>query len=202
MLKTASTNIAQMLAVVTSLALVGCVDAREAYDDFGSRVVDANNTQIDGEVVSVLPNVDGEWLLAVRPNLPEDKIILFRTTIELTPVTENTGRIDLSAQPLAVADRSPVGAALLAMNQDVASDASFESPLTGLLPGAANPVIPGSNAAINATMHAQLRSADFLCGTLSGTAGSLGLEGTTWGAVRITGDTLPEMIVRCDDEPQ
>ncbi len=202
MLQTASTTISYVsLAVATSLALIGCVDARAEYDDFGSRVVDANNTEVDGEVVSVLPNVDGEWLISVRPNLPEDKIIFFRTTLELTPVTENTGSIDVSAQPLNFADQSPVGAALLATNLDVSSDASFAAPLTGQLPGAANP-ISMSDVPINATMHAELRSADFLCGTLSGTASSLSLVGTTWGAVRITGETLPEFVFSCAGQPE
>jgi hypothetical protein len=201
MLKTASTTISHVsAAVVACLSLIGCVDARESYDDFGARVVDANNTEIDGEVVSALPDVDGEWLISVRPNLPEDKIIQFRATFDLTPITENTGRIDMSAQPLRVDDQSPVGAALTAMDQEVGSDASFAAPLEGQLPGPANPVT-STTVAVNATMHAELRSADFLCGTLSGTAGALPLEGTTWGAVRISGDTLPPIVVRCDDQP-
>lgn len=203
MLKSASTNISlASLAVVSSLALLGCVDARAEFDDFGARLVDANNTQIDGEIVSSLPNVDGEWLLAVRPASVGKINILFRTTFDLTPVTENTGRISISAQPLTVADQTPVGVPLTAADQDVRSDASFEAPLIGLLPGAANPVIEGSNAAINGTLFGQLRSADFICGTLAGTAGSLSLEGTTWAAVRITGDTLPEPVVRCEDQPE
>lgn len=202
MLKTASTNISLLsFAVVSSLAMVGCVDARGEYDDFGARVVDANNTEIDGEVVSALPDIDGEWFLNVRPNLPEDRIIQFRVTFTLTPVTENTGTVDMSAQALSVFDQSPVGAAFQAMEQDVASDATFSAPLEGQLHGDANPVIPGNAAAVNAEMHAQMRSADFLCGTLTGNAGSLPLEGTTWGAVRITGDALPPIVVRCDDQP-
>lgn len=188
-------------ALFSASLLIGCVDARSEFDDYSSRLVDANDTMIDGEVVSVLPDIDGEWLLAVRPNLPDDKIIQFRTTFALTPVTENTAKVDLSAQPLDFEVQTPVGDPIATVNQDVGSDARFVAPLVGQLPGRANPVTMG-DVPINATMYGELRSADFLCGTMTGTASSLPLEGTTWAAVRITGDELPEYVVNCDAQPQ
>ncbi|MCA9674221.1 MAG: hypothetical protein H6708_09505 [Kofleriaceae bacterium] len=148
----------------------------------------------------MLPHVDGEWFLAVRPNLPEDRILQFRTTLTLTAVTANTGLIDINAQPLSVADQTPVGDAFVVTQENVASDATFEAPFVGMLPAEANPV-SGSNAQVNAQMQAQLRTDNFVCGTLTGQAGALPLDGTTWAAVRITGDTLPTAIFRCDDQP-
>lgn len=185
-----------------ALALIGCVDARGEYDDFGDRLPDDEQVQVDAGFVSQLPDVDGEWLLAVHPaGLPEDRILYFRTTLTLEAVTENTGLLDLSAQPLAFEGAmGPVGDAFVASQREVGADASFTAPFVGTLPAEANPVT-GSNAAVNAEMQAILRSDNFVCGTLTGQAGALPLEGTTWGAVRITGDTLPTAVIRCDDEP-
>jgi len=199
MVKTVSTYFSLGCLVVLA---VGCVDAKGAYDEYGSRVTDANDTVVDGEVVSELPNPNGgHWLIAVRPNLPEDRIIRFDGTFNLTPVTANTGKIDISAQPLTVADATPVGDAFVATDADVASDASFTAPFAGTLPAAANPV-SGSNAVVDAQLLAQLKSDDFLCGTVTGTAGPLPLDGTTWAAIRITdGDPLPTPIFRCEDQP-
>jgi hypothetical protein len=121
--------------------------------------------------------------------------------MDLTPVTTNTGLVDISAQPLSVADRTAVGEAFVATETEVASDASFDAPFIGVLPGAANPV-SGSDANVNAVLVAQIRSDQFLCGELTGMAGPLPLQGTTWAAVRITGETLPAPIFRCEDEPQ
>jgi hypothetical protein len=202
MVKTVSTrNWLLSVSALASLGVVGCVDARGAYDDFSGRLVDGGSGDVDGEVVSELPDVDGEWYLAVRPNLPEDRIIQFRATLDLTAVTSNTGLIAINAQPLSVADQPPVGEAFVATDAEVASDASFDAPFVGVLPGAANP-ISGSDAAVDANMLAQIRSADFVCGELTGQAGPLPLAGTTFAAVRITGDTLPTPIFRCEDQPQ
>lgn len=196
-----STRISVLAVTSFSLLLaVGCVDPRADYDDFANRLPDAGSGGVDGEVVSVLPHVDGEWFLAVRPNLPEDRILQFRTTLTLTAVTANTGLIDINAQPLSVADQTPVGDAFVVTQENVASDATFEAPFVGMLPAEANPV-SGSNAQVNAQMQAQLRTDNFVCGTLTGQAGALPLDGTTWAAVRITGDTLPTAIFRCDDQP-
>jgi hypothetical protein len=202
MVKTVSTRFSIVsLSAVVSITLVGCVDARGAYDDFGSRLPDGGGGGVDGEEVSALPDVDGEWLLAVRPNLPEDRIIQFRATLDLTAVTANTGLIDVFAQPLKVSDRTAVGEIFEALAAEVASDATFSAPLVGLLPGEANPVT-SSDAAVDATMHAHLRSADFVCGELEGQAGALPLAGTTWAAIRIVeGSPLPAPIFRCADQP-
>jgi hypothetical protein len=176
--------------------VAGCVDARGRYDEFAERVVDADTRDIDGALVSTLPDVDGEWYLAIRPDLQEDRIIRFRLTVDLTPITENTGTIDITGQPLAVADASDVGDPLVATDAPVSSDATFDLPLTGLLPAAANPV-SGTDANIDAMMQGQLVDADHMCGTLTGTAGALPLEGTTWAAIRVAGADVTMLPNSC-----
>lgn len=201
MVKTVSTNF--VLASLAAAALAGgCVDARGAYDDYRDRLVDASTQNVDGQIVSELPDASGRWLIAVWPaNLPEDRIIQFDAMLTQTPVTANTAKIDISAQPLTVADRTAVGDAFIANNQDVDHTASFNAPFNGTLPGAANPV-SGTDAAVNAQMQATIKTDQFLCGTLTGMAGPLPLDGTQWAAVRITSDTLPAPIFRCADQPQ
>lgn len=187
---------------IAALALVGCVDARGAYDDFGDRLPEEELVDIDAGFVSQLPDVSGEFFLVVHPaGLPEDVVLYFRATMTFTSVTENTGLIDMQAQPLNFMDRSAVGDAFLANEREVGNDAAFTAPFVGTLPAEANPVtqVP---APVNAEMQAILRTENFMCGTLSGQAGSLPLNGTTWGAVRITGDELPAPAYSCDDQPQ
>jgi hypothetical protein len=202
MVKTVSTRISLLsLSAVASLTLVGCVDARGDYDDFSDRLVDAGSGDVDGEVVSELADVVGRWLISVRPNLPEDRIIRFDAQLDITAVTANTGTMFISAQPLTVADATPVGEAFVAEDAPVGSDATFDAPFNGTLPGPANPV-SGSNAEVAAVLVAQIRNENFLCGELTGMAGPLPLAGTTWAAVRITDETLPAPVFRCEDEPQ
>ncbi len=197
------------LALLSSITLVGCVDAGKSYDEYGSRVTDAGiEVEVDGAIVSQLPNVDGDWLIAVRPGLPEDRILQFSTALLMTPITENTGALDISAQPLSVADRTAVGEPFEAEDQAVASDTSFDISFVGQLPAAANPV-SGSNAAVNAVLHGSIHTDSFLCGTLTGTAGALTLDGacpgptcTTWAAIRISDTSaLPAPIWNCESEP-
>jgi hypothetical protein len=187
-------------ASLAAMVLMGCVDARGAYDEYGDRFVDASTHETDGQSVDALPDVSGKWLMAVHaPNLPEDKLILFEGTLVMTPVTVNTAKMDLDAQPLAVADHSPVGDAFAAKDRNVASDASFVAPLNGELPAEANPL--GAAVQVTSQIHASIKNDQFLCGTMTGTAGPLPLDGTTWAAVRITGDTLPTPLFACDQQP-
>ncbi len=51
------------------------------------------------------------------------------------------------------------------------------------------------------TIHAELRTTAFICGTLTGTGGGLSLDGSTFAAVRITGSELPDPVHRCEDQP-
>jgi len=202
-MKTVSTRFGLLSCLaVASLTLVGCVDAREAYDDFGSRLVDGGSGDVDGEVVSSLPDIDGDdWFIVVHPVTVDDRVIQFRATFDLTAVTENTGKVDVSAQPLTVADQTAVGDAFVASDQPVESDASFTAPFEGILPAAANS-ISGADAPVDSQLHAEIRSDQFICGTLTGQAGALPLEGTTWAAVRVTGDTLPAPTIwSCAQQP-
>ncbi len=181
---------------------VGCVNARDEFVDYGSRIVDADTTEIDGMIVSALPDVTGDFFFSSTPDLPEELVFMLRIDLVFTPVTANTGRVSFSGQPLDYETREPVGEfRFTATDVPVNNDASFEIPLEGLLPGRSNPVSQG-NAQVDAVVLGRAINADFLCGTLSGTAGGLDLQGATWAAVRITEATFPPQVLRCEDGPQ
>lgn len=180
---------------------VGCVNARDEYVDYGNRIVDADTTVIDGMIVSTIPDVTGDFFFAATPDLPEEKVFKLRVALVYTPVTENTGTINFSGQPLDFETDEPVGDFLFtATDEPVGSDASFAIPLEGLLPGRSNPV-SATPANVTAVVHGSIITGNFLCGTLTGTAGGLDLAGSTWGSVRITGATFPPQVLRCADAP-
>lgn len=178
-----------------------CVDARDTFEDYGNRVVDAApEVEIDGGIVSTLPNIDGEFYFVARPDLSEKRLFHLRITLDMTPVTENTAVVDYTAYFLNWMTLEPVGEPVTDEMLAVAEDATFDLPLDGTVPAAANSV-SGSNARMDGVLAAQIVSADFLCGTATGTAGGLNLAGTVWAAQRITGDTLPDPVWSCDDQP-
>jgi hypothetical protein len=180
----------------------GCVDAGKAYDDYAARLVDADLTPPpDGEIVSDLPDVNGEFLMAARPDLPEDRILYLRVMATFRPVTSNTGLYGFDAHFLDYTTLEEVGGSFVASDVEVGTDASFDdAPMRGTIVPAANP-ISGSNAVVDGLLIGTLVSPDFMCGTMSGTAGALNLAGSTWAAVRITGDELPPAVWRCEDQP-
>lgn len=189
-------------AVASGVGAVGCYDAGDAYDDYKDRVFDAApEVDIDGGIVSTLPDVDGEFYLVARPaGLGEKRLFHLRVTFTMTPVTENTATLDYAAYFLDYQTLEPVGDEVIEQGIEVSSDASYDAPLEGTVPAAANSV-SGTNAEMDGVLVGTIVSEDFLCGTATGTAGALSLDGTEWAAVRITGDTLPPPVWRCEDQP-
>ncbi|MCA9674220.1 MAG: hypothetical protein H6708_09510 [Kofleriaceae bacterium] len=189
-----------LFMTAAAAADAGCVDPRGDYDAFGDRLVDAGATVVDGPIQSTLPDVTGDWYMGVRPDLPEDRIMQLRVTFTFTPVTTNTGTLAFDGYALDLTTLAPIGDAFVDTGAAIGSDGRGDLDLVGMLPAAANPV-SGSNAAVNAVLHAELRAEDFVCGTVSGQAGALPLAGTTWAAARITSDTLPALVWSCDQQP-
>lgn len=188
-------------AVLGIALLVGCVNARDEFDQFGDRIPDAA-PPIDSMIVSTLPDVTGQFYTAARPPLGEDRYFHFHTVMTFTPVTENTGLLDYSAQPLDYQTFEPVGEPFVIEDAEVRNDATADIPLVGPLPARANSVT-GTEVQLDAIIHAELRTADFVCGTLTGVGGGLSLDGSTFGAVRIPdGGALPPLVARCADQPQ
>ena len=194
-----------MSTAVACVALVGCVDAKHSFDDYGTRVVDGGGAGADRPNLTSIPDIGGHWMIAARPNLPEDRIIRLVADYTFTANADGTAKFSATITALRTADGAPSTQQPPIMENDVAIalTGEFEAPLVGTLPGDANPVIPGSNAALDGTLSGRIMSADFFCGDLSGQAGSLPLGGSTFGAQRIpagaSGTDLPSPIVKCPD---
>lgn len=188
-----------VLAIVGAGA-VGCTNARDEYVDFGDRLPDAG-PGIDAEIVSEIPDISGDFFMVSRANLTEDRFLKFRVTLTYTAVTANTGVLAYSGYCLDVDTDEPVGEPLSADGVEVRADATFDAPLVGTLAAECNSVT-GTQIESDGLIHGQIISADFGCGTMSGNAGGLPLDGTTWATQRITGETLPSAIWRCEDAPR
>jgi len=178
----------------------GCTNAREEYESFNARLPDAS-PPIDAEIVSNVPDITGRWFIAARPPLNEDRFFFYISTATYTPVTENTGTLDWESIPLDFETLAVIpGYTYTTSDIDVRSDGTMEIPMVGTLP-ARNNSVTQSQVMIDAIIRGEVRTVDFLCGGLTGTAGSLTLDGSTFGAQRIVGDVLPTPIHRCEDGP-
>ncbi len=139
-----------------------------------------------------LPAVGGDFLMTIRPAAVEGTV-RYRVTYTADPITAT---LAYSATALRADDGQPVGDPIVASGLALAEDASFTGGFDGVLPAEANP-ISGTALVVDAAKLGRIVDADLLCGTLTGAAGPLPLDGTTWGAVRITGSTLPAPVDAC-----
>jgi len=191
-----------LVGIITSLVVGACVDPRGRLDEFAARVIDAKDTGQDCPGFTEIPNVTGRALFVVRiDNLPprggREPELFFDTQVTLQQNPDKTGELDLVAMPLTVEDRMPIGVPFTASAVPVDACGKFEAPFEGMISGKANP-ITGMDQTVIAKVHGNIRSADLVCGMLSGSV-PIDLSATTFGAVRWTGDALPTAVVRCPE---
>ncbi len=188
-----------MALAVSLVPVAACVDAKSRFDEYDERVPHIDASTIDAPVVDMIPDIDGDWLLAVNPSVAPGSFVQLRVTWNVTS-NGATGTLDGSYQPLKTyiitppndaPGRVPVGAPLVTNGVAVDNTASFTANLVGILPGDANPVSGTEYPDTAITLMGTIRSMDTVCGTVSGMVGPLNVAGSTFGAVRITGATLP-----------
>ncbi len=140
------------------------------------------------------PAIGGDFLMSIRGGFaPEGPPLRYRVTYAVDPVT---AALSYSATALRVDDAQPIGAPVTATGAALGEDASFVGPFAGELPGEANP-FSGTTGVVDAMKLGRVVDADRLCGTMTGAIGALPLDGSTWGAVRIIGSTLPAPSFAC-----
>jgi hypothetical protein len=190
------------LSVGLAVASAGCVDTHQALQDFTDRVVDAGNNDIDAPPIDELPDVTGQFLFGLTPQFALGVQVRFIADFELA-ISGAVGMLDISLQPITVDEGTPVGDPLLSPDVAVAENGTFDAPLAGEVDGDANPA-SGSDLTFEAILHGQLRTADLVCGTVDGMVTQpviLALDGSTFGAIRITagtiGDALPPPVSTC-----
>ncbi len=192
-----------LVAIVPLLALssVGCVDPKAELTNFGNRVVDAGPSDlIDAPVLDDIPDISGQYLLAVDPKpVDEGKLIRFIVNVEATVMPGGGLVTRLTSQPVAVADGQLIGAGPSITVTDLPINASgeFIVPFDQVIPGAADTIAPGLELeAADAELRAEIRSGMLFCGRLTGMEIRTGmtLEGSTFGAIAIEAGTIGEAL--------
>jgi hypothetical protein len=185
--------------------LIGCVDPGKSFDDFNDRVgtVDASTTD---RPPSSIYNVSGTFLVAVHAafETSNDPAMYMQMLASWTLTeTGTTATLDASYTMLCTnAVCSPMRAMIppaFPYTSTVAADGTFEATITGTLPGGANP-ITGNPQPMTGVLHGFMVNADTVCGSVTGEVAGLDLQGSTFGAIRVTDttpDTLPAPVANC-----
>ena len=184
-----------------------CTDAAGRFAEFGENVIDAAQIVVpDAQELEELPDVTGRFLSGISPVVLPEAIIKFDTALVLTKNDDGTGLLDVTFTPLSVADGTPVGTPLVSNGAVVSNAGEVSVPVAGVIPGAANP-ISGTEIRLDAAAVVVLRSADLLCGDVTGRVSQptpLDLTGSTIAVIRIASDLayadFPEALFECPDD--
>lgn len=198
-----------LMASAAGVSGAGCVDPGQSFRDFDERVIDAAPNVVGGSCRGgEIPDVSGEFYLALSPSFAPDALLRFQASTTLSAGAATT--IAISLQPICVNDQctvgEPVGDPILVDAVDVTSDCTFEAQLVdAFIPGGANPV-SGSDIIGNIQMLGSLKDTDLYCGVANGTADVSGskipIDNSSFGAVRITGENFPEAVAACPEETE
>lgn len=186
----------------------GCVDAGQSFKAYDDRVIDAAMTNVGGDCNGgEIPDVNGEFLLALSPSFAPEGLLQFRTEVTIDK-SVSPALLTQSLQPLCAQESQctlgePVGDPFAIENVEVDDQCGYTANLVDVfIPGAANPV-SGSDIIGNIELLGSLQSTDLLCGIANGTAEVSGapipIDNSTFGGVRIEGE-LPEPVAACPDE--
>jgi hypothetical protein len=147
-------------------------------------------------------DVTGAHLLTLAPVIWPAQILSFRADVQV-----HGASLDLSLQPLDGVSKAPVGAPWSATNVAMSADGRFTADFgTQPVPVQAYPLLGDPLLTVNEfVLTGVTTSSDGFCGFVGGYAQVFGmqpsdrtrLEGSTFGAVRITGDALPIALATC-----
>jgi hypothetical protein len=213
-----------LLALPVSLALGGCLNPRDALDEFGKRYEELPDGEggaggSGGGAACALPAVgeaDGTYLFSlVAPDLGGKKA--FALTAEVTSKASDAGLVlDMTLQGLSRLDETspvgdpnaamPVGDPIVLTNLAVAADGSFSWDLgTITLVGAANP-ISGGDVETTLVLAGELCGAErlgFVCGSATGLVAKpipdFELEGGF--TMQLIDGDLPAPAINCAKDP-
>ncbi len=148
-------------------------------------------------------DVTGQHLLTIGPVFWPAQTISFTAD-----VTVKGSTLDMTLQPLDGTTYVPVGPAWTVTGVPILADGSFTVSFGAQpLPAAAYPFFDDPYLSLgDFTLIGKTTSKDAFCGSVTGYAGvlpgsrvpdRLRLEGSTFGATRITGSTLPAPVISC-----
>jgi hypothetical protein len=147
-------------------------------------------------------DVTGTHLLTVAPVIWPAQVLSFRADAQLHGTS-----LDLALQPLDGVSKLPVGAPWIATNVAISADGRFAADFgTQPVPPEAYPLLDDPFLTVHEfVLSGATTSSDGFCGSVGGYGQVFGtepsdrirLEGSTFGAVRITGDPLPTPVTIC-----
>ncbi len=147
-------------------------------------------------------DVTGAHLLTLAPVIWPAQTLFFRADAQL-----HGASLDLTLQPLDAVSKLPVGAPWTATDAALSGDGRFTVDFGAQsLPAAAYPLLDDPFLTVNEfVLNGATTSSDGFCGSVTGYAQVFGtqpsdrirLEGSTFGAVRMTGDPLPTPVSAC-----
>jgi len=147
-------------------------------------------------------DVSGQHLLTLAPVIWPSESVPFRADVVV-----HAPMLDLTLQPLDAVTKEPVGPPWIVTDIPTAADGSFTADFgSRLLPPESYPLLDDPILTVNEFMvTGKTVSKDAFCGSVSGYAQLFGmlvsdqvrLEGSTFGATRISGDTLPSAVGSC-----
>lgn len=204
---------------IISLALGGCVDPGQSFNDFAARAQGAGGsggapdaggsagTDGGGCVVPGPGTLTGTYLFTLSAKLKPTLPVLFTADVSTVAATGGSGSaLKLKLQALAYWDRkTAVGSAVdippITIEQDGQLDTSTPLPSLTIV-GTANPILPGEPITATATLHGQICGVqDFYCGTVTGNVTSpipTPLTGSTYTFNKITDPSnYPSPLLDC-----
>jgi hypothetical protein len=147
-------------------------------------------------------DVTGTHLLTVAPVIWPAQILSFRAETQLHGTS-----LDVTLQPLDGVSKVPLGTPWSVTGVTMSADGRFVTDFgTQHVPAAAYPLLNDPLLTVNEfVLTGATTSSDGFCGSVAGYAQVYGtepsdrirLEGSTFGAVRITGDALPTAVTTC-----
>lgn len=193
------------MRILTLAALLfgGCIDTQARLDEFYDRSDPYRIEVQTGECVG-RNDLSGTWLLALATVVNPAAPILFQADFDIDTGVEPWA-LTLTLQPLAVEGRAATGEPFVASGT-IDSDGTFDldfGPIVVL--GAANPVVPGVDAAATLLLSGCTNSAALSCGNIDGaitSPASLPLTGSTYGAVPVDGDIATKEPVSACPAPE
>jgi len=147
-------------------------------------------------------DVTGSHLLTLAPVIWPAQTLAFRADAQVHGTS-----LDLALQPLDGTSKAPVGAPWIVTDVAIGADGSFTADFgTQHVPAEAYPLLDDPLLTVHEfALSGVTTSPDGFCGTVGGYGQVYGiqpsdrirLEGSTFGAARITGDTLPSPVAAC-----
>jgi hypothetical protein len=195
---------AVLLVTAVSLGAIACVDPAKRFQEFNERIIDAG-ARIDAAPIDVIPDITGEFYLAVAPDPFPGATFHFVSTGTLTRTGDGLATVIFSHHPLDARTRVRVGDPMVTDEATVDRNGQFSASFGGMVDGRANEVT-GSELTVAITFHSTILTEDVWCGVVAGgilSPLSLPLDGSPFGAVRIApgtiGDDLPDPVTDCPE---